>query len=387
MPTAAEPPQRGDHAPLGEGPLGEAPLGDAPLGDKPLGTKPAGSADPAAMFTVDDFEVAARERLESSVYDFVVGGAGNEDSISHNRRALQRLRILSRTMIDVSHIDMSTSVLGIDLAMPLFVAPSAMQRLSHPDGERAVASAAAAAGIPMILSMNTSTTIDDVAESGVPLLLQMYIYRDRSVTEELIARAEQAGVKALCPTVDAAVMHWRVRELRNPLQIPADVEFKHLPGPRGGGLESNITWEMFEWLRGVTDLPIVLKGILDPADAARAADEGADGIIVSNHGGRQVAGAVSAWDVLPEVAERVAGRIPVLADGGIRDGVDLFRAIALGADAALIGRPAVWALAAAGQPGVERLLEILRTEFESVMGWTGSTSLAGVTSDRLVRVD
>lgn len=349
--------------------------------------KTPGSADPASMFTIDDFEAAARERLEASVYDFVVGGAGNEDTVTHNRRALQRLRILSRTMIDVSHIDMSTNLLGIDMEMPLVVAPSAMQRLSHPDGERAVAGAAAGAGVPMILSMNTSTTIEDVAASGVPLLLQMYLYRDRSVTEDLIALAEQAGVTAICPTVDSAVMHWRVRELRNPLQIPDGVEFKHLPGPRGGGLESNITWEMFEWLRGVTDLPILLKGILDPADAARAVDEGASGIIVSNHGGRQVSGAVSAWDVLPEVAERVAGRIPVLADGGIRDGIDLFRAIALGADAALIGRPAVWALAAAGQPGVERLLEVLKTEFESVMGWTGSTSLASVTADRLVRVD
>lgn len=175
MHAAADPPQRGDHGPLGH---------------KPLGTKQPGSADPAAMFTVDDFQAAARDRLESSVYDFIVDGTGNEDSVSHNREALQRLRILSRTM--------------------------------------------------------------------------------------------------------------------------TDVEFKHLPGPSGGGLESNLTWEMFEWLRGVTDLPIVLKGILDPADAARAVDEGANGISVSHHRGRQVAGAVSAWDVLPEVAERVAGKIQVL---------------------------------------------------------------------------
>ncbi len=340
------------------------------------------------IFTVEDLERAAVDRLDESTYAYLAGAAGNESSLERNRRQLERLRILPRAMVDVSNVDLRTEVLGIPFSFPLAIAPSALQRLSHPDGEVAMARAAHAHGLPMILSMNTSSTIEDVAATGVTFMLQLYLYRDRSVAEKLIKRAEAAGCRAIVPTVDSAVLHHRPRELRAGFALPPGVEFVHLPPKgEGGGLEPNLTWDLVSWLRSVTDLPLVLKGILDPEDAVRAADEGVDGIVVSNHGGRQVSGAASAWEVLPGIADRVGGRMALFADGGVHDGNDVYRGLALGADAVLTGRAPVWGLAAAGQAGVERFLELVRREFESVMGWTGSTDVMRVTRDRLIAGD
>lgn len=337
------------------------------------------------LFDHSDLVRAAQQALDPAVLAYLAGGAGDESAVRRNRVALERLMILPRAMVDVSDIDPSSTVLGIPLAFPLMIAPSALQRMSHPDGEVAVARAAAASGIAMILSMNTSSTVEDVAATGVPFLLQLYLYRDRGVTERLIERATEAGCLGIVPTVDSAVLHHRPRELRAGFALPPGITFAHLPpAGEGGGLETNLTWDMVTWLRSVTDLPIVLKGILDPADAVRAAEEGVDGIVVSNHGGRQASGSVSAWDVLPDIVDRVKGRTVILADGGVQDGTDVFRGIALGADAVLTGRAPVWGLAAAGEAGVRRHLELVRRELESVMGWTGSTSVARVTRDRLV---
>jgi 4-hydroxymandelate oxidase len=344
------------------------------------------SADEIAsrIFDHDDLVRAAEAALQPAALAYLAGGAGDESSVRRNRRSLERLLILPRAMVDVSSIDLSTEVLGIPLAFPMMIAPSALQRMSHPDGEVAVGRATAESGLAMILSMNTSSTVEEVAATGVPFLLQLYLYRDRGVTERLIERATAAGCRGIVPTVDSAVLHHRPRELRAGFERPPGVDFVHLPPPgEGGGLETNLTWEMVTWLRSVTDLPIVLKGILDPADAVRAAEEGVDGIVVSNHGGRQASGAVSAWDVLADIVDRVKGRTTILADGGVQDGSDVFRGIALGADAVLTGRAPVWGLAAAGEAGVRRHLELVRREFESVMGWTGSTSVARATRDRI----
>ncbi len=341
--------------------------------------------DPGQLFTIDEFEEAARSRLETSVYEYIASGAGDDDTLHHNRRSLERWRVLPRAMVDVTDLSTGSTVLGRPTSLPLLIAPSALQRLSHPDGEMAMAKAAAAADIPMILSMNASTPLEEVAASGAATWLQLYIYRDRQVTEDLVARASSAGMDALCITVDHAVLPWRVRELRRPLQVPPGVEFVHLPPDRqAGATETALTWDLVEWLRSTTPLRIVLKGILDPADAVLAAEHGVDAIIVSNHGGRQLAGSVSAWDMLPAIADRVGGRLEILADGGVRSGMDLFRALALGADAALIGRPAVWGLATAGEAGVTRVLQLLAGEFTSALGSTGCRTPAEIQRDRLV---
>ena len=331
------------------------------------------AVDPAALMTIDEFEAVARKTLEPSVYDYVAGGAGNEDSVEHNRRALGRWRIRPRMLVDLSHLDPSISLLGDDLASPLLLAPSALHRLAHPDGELATAHAAKRAGVGMILSMNASTALEDVAAVGATTWFQLYLYRDRQVTIDLLARAEAAGCRAICLTVEHPGMPWRVRELRQPLRIPPGAEFVHLPPERRGpeDLEPNLTWDLVEWLRDATSLRIALKGILDPEDARLAAELGVDAIVVSNHGGRQMSGSVAAWDVLPQVAAAVDGRCSLLADGGVRTGVDVFRAIALGADAVLIGRPVVWGLAAAGEAGVAQIIRLLHDEFVSILGSTG----------------
>jgi 4-hydroxymandelate oxidase len=352
--------------------------------DEARAPSPQDSGVPA-LYSLDDFEEVARERLEPSVYEFVAGGAGNGDTVERNRRVFDQWLLMPRVMVDVSRRDPNTTVLGQRISFPLLIAPSALQRLLHPGGELATAEAAARAGTAMVLSMNASMPLEEVATAGGLLWFQLYVYKDRGVTEQLVARAAAAGYRALCVTVDHAVMPWRVRELRQPLRIPPDITFSHLaPERQADALDAGFCWDTLAWLRTVTDLPIVLKGILNPADAALAAEHGVDAVIVSNHGGRQLAGSVTAMDVLPAVVEAVDDRLEVLADGGIRSGIDLFRMIALGARAGLIGRPALWGLAAAGSRGVERVLEVVREEFVSAMGSTACTTTAEIGREALL---
>lgn len=340
--------------------------------------------DLSMIHHLDQLEGIAEERLSPTTFGYVAGGAGQERAVRNNRDALDRISIVPRVMRDVADVSTATTVLGGPTRHPLIVAPSAVQRLSHPDGELATARAARDAGLTMVLSMNASTTMEDVSATGVDFWMQLYVSPDRGHMRGIVERAFDAGAKALCITVDHAGMPTRLRELHRPLVVPPDVQFVHLDSdPSKRGIDRTIDWGVVEWVRGVSDLPLLLKGVLHPEDGRLAAEAGVDGVIVSNHGGRQLDGAVSAYDVLVPLLEAVDGRAEVFADGGIRSGNDLFKVLALGARAGLIGRPVWWGLAAGGQAGVVRVLEILTTELEETMRLCGARTLDDVDRDML----
>jgi len=342
--------------------------------------------DVASIHHVDELEEIARRRLPAATYGYVAGGAGRETTIAANRESLDQLRLVPRVMRDVAQVSTATTLLGDETALPLVVAPSAVQRLAHPDGELATARAARAAGLTMVLSMNASTTVEEVTATGVRCWMQLYFSRDREHMRGVVRRAEAAGVSALCVTVDHAGMPTRLRELDRPLEIPSDVRFVHLSDdPARRGVDRTLTWEVVGWLRDVTDLQIVLKGVLHPDDAALAATHGVDGIIVSNHGGRQLDGTVATYEVLPAVLRAVDGRCEVFADGGIRSGPDLIKALALGARAGLIGRPVWWGLAAAGEAGVARVIQLIADDFTETMRLCGSADVGSIGPDLLWR--
>jgi 4-hydroxymandelate oxidase len=342
--------------------------------------------DVAGIHHVDEFEGLAEARLPPATYGYVAGGAGREDTVRHNRASLDRLRLLPRVLRDMSEVSTATTVMGSEISYPLIVAPSAVQRLAHPDGELGTARAARDAGLVMILSMNSSTTVEEVRATGVRCWMQLYFSLDLDHMHSIVARAESAGVEALCVTVDHAGMPTRVRELHRPLEIPPEVTFVHLPEDRSKrGVDRALNWDHIDWLADLTDLPIVLKGVLHPGDAALAAEHGVSGIIVSNHGGRQLDGTVSAYDVLPFVIDAVGGEIEVYADGGIRSGTDLLKVLALGARAGLVGRPVWWALAAAGEVGVARMLRLISDDFLAAMRLCGVQEVSGIAPDHLWR--
>lgn len=345
-----------------------------------------GAFDPAGIHDVDEFEALARARLPEATYGYVAGGAGREATIAHNREALDRLLLVPRMLRGVDDVDTSTTILGTKVAFPLLVAPSAVQRLATPEGELATARAVEQAGLLMVLSMNASTTVEEVCAVGAPVWMQLYFSPDRSHMATIVGRAEAAGVKALCITVDHSGMPTRLRELRRPLVVPPEVPFVHLDPDRAKRVvDGSLTWDAVDWLRGVTDLPIVLKGLLHPADAMLAAERGVDAVIVSNHGGRQLDGVVGALDVLPRVVDAIGDRCEVLVDGAIRTGPDLVKALASGARAGLVGRPIWWALAAGGEPAVARVLEIIGTDFEAAMRLCGCSTIPEVGGELLWR--
>lgn len=344
----------------------------------------ADPVDLGAIHHVDDLEEIARARLAPTTYGYVAGGAGQERSVSRNREALDSILLMPRVMRDVETVSTSTSILGAGSSYPLIVAPSAVQRLSHPDGEIATARAVRDAGLTMILSMNASTTMEDVAAEGVSFFMQLYFSADRPHMESVLRRAESAGARALCLTVDHAGMPTRLRELRRPLVIPPEVEFVHLdPDPVRRGIDRSLTWGVIEWIRGVSSLPIVLKGLLHPEDGRIASELGVDAVVVSNHGGRQLDAAVSSYDVLGRFLDVVGDEMEVYADGGIRSGNDLVKVLALGAKAGLIGRPVWWGLASGGEAGVRRVIELITTEFEEVMRLCGAASVNEIDGDIL----
>ena len=328
---------------------------------------------------VDEFEEIAGGRLSETTLGYVAGGAGQERTIRRNRESLDRLLLVPRVLRNVRDVSSETTILGTPMEIPLLLAPSAVQRLAHPDGELATARAARDAKITMILSMNASTRVEEVAAEGVSFWMQLYCSEDRRHMAELIDRAGAAGAGALCLTVDSAGMSTRLRELRRPLVVPSHVQFVHLADdPAQRGVDRSLSWSVIEWLREVSDLPIVLKGVLNAEDARIASELGVDGLIVSNHGGRQLDGSVSAYDVLPGILSAIDGRIEVLADGGIRSGIDLMRALALGAGAGLIGRPVWWGLASAGEAGVARVIELIRNDFVEAMRLCGVSATSEI---------
>jgi L-lactate dehydrogenase (cytochrome) len=355
-------------------------------------------------------EEAARAVMAPRAFDYVAGAAGSGDTARANFRAFRQWRIVPRMLTDVSTPLYSSRLLGTDLAVPYLLAPIGVLGLAHPDGELAVARAAATAGVPMILSTMATATMEDVAGANGDgqRWFQLYWPKDRTVAASFLRRAEAAGYRVLVVTLDTRTLAWR----------PRDLDRAYLPFLQGVGIQNylsdpafqagqvtsvdddpqtailrytqifgdlSLTWDDIPFLREHWHGPIVLKGILSVADAHRAAEAGVAGIVVSNHGGRQVDGAIAALDALPAIAQAVGSRVAVLFDSGIRGGADMIKALALGAQAVLVGRPYVYGLALGGEAGVRHVLRALRNDFELTMRLTGLASLSELGPDCLQR--
>ena len=355
------------------------------------------------LLNLQDYENAARERLTEVVHAYYASGANDEITLRENRAAFERLALAYRVLVDVSRRDLATTVLGQRLAFPAIVAPVAFQRLAHPEGEIATARAAGAAGTIMVLSTLSTSLVEDVVKaSSGPVWFQLYVLKDRAATESLVRRAEAAGARALVLTVDAPLLGRRERDVRHRFQLPAGLSVKNLEAcglgdfPKGvpdsglaawfaSLLDPSLTWKDLEWLRSITSLPVVVKGIVRADDAVRAVEHGASAVVVSNHGGRQLDTAPATIDVLPAIAEAVQGRVELMLDGGVRRGTDVVKALALGARAVLVGRPVLWGLTVDGASGVARVLELLRGETDLAMALCGCPTVADVTRDLVVR--
>ena len=343
-----------------------------------------------SSFNVGDYEREAERLLDPGAFGYFAGGAGDERTLSDNVEAFSRWQLRPRVLVDVSEVRTETTVLGSRASMPLLVAPTAFQRLAHPDGELATARAAAAAGTVMCQSTLSSVTPGELAAAapGARLWFQLYWSSDRGFTADLLARVVEAGFKAVVFTVDFPAAGRRERDLRTAFTLPDDLATPNIPdslqrqdfhAALGQIVDPTLTWRDLEWLRAHCPLPVLLKGILSADDALLAAEHGAEGVIVSNHGGRQLDGVAASLDALPEVVEAVDDRVEVLLDGGVRRGTDVLKALALGARAALVGRAAVWGLAVGGEQGVREVLELLRAEIELGLTHLGCHSPAEVT--------
>ena len=321
--------------------------------------------------TVEDYVPVARAAIAADVWNYYEGGAGDERTLAENRRAFDRWMLRPRFLRGAGSPDTSTSVLGSALRFPVGVAPWAYQRLAHPDGELATARAAAAAGTVMVVSSTTESYLEDVAAaSDGPKWWQLYVAEDRGFTEAMLRRVVSAGYEAICWTVDFVVNGLRHRDTRSGFVMPIGV------GASDYLFDASITWDDLGWIKDrAPGIPVIVKGLLTAEDAELAVQSGADAIVVSNHGGRQLDRSPAGLDALPEVAAQVAGRVPVLMDGGVRRGTDVLTALALGASAVLVARPTIWGLAAEGEAGVAGVLEILRAEFENAMALTGCRSV------------
>lgn len=346
-----------------------------------------------APLNLNDFEVRARERLPQMTYEYFAGGANDELTLTENLAAWQRLWLQPRSLVDVGTVDIQTTVVGQRLAAPILTAPCSFNRMAHPDGEVGVARATRDAGLLQVVSMQATTTIEEVAAEGGARWFQLAILRDRGITRALVDRAERAGYTALCVTVDVPVLGRRERDSRNGFRLPDGVSMVNLDpytqGAMGGSDDQSalaqfvnelwdptLTWDAIDWLCSITSLPVITKGVLTAEDARQSVAHGAQGVIVSNHGGRQLDGVRSTCAALPAVADAVGGDVAVLVDGGIRRGADVIRALALGARAVLIGRPYLWALAVDGERGVRAMLALLRGEVELAMGLLGRCTLS-----------
>lgn len=348
-------------------------------------------AVPPDVVSLADYERHACARLPEPIWAYIAGAGADGITRRWNREAFDRIALAGRVLADMRDATTATALLGLDLRSPVLLAPVAFQRLAHPDGELATALGAGAAGTPMTVSTQASASIEDIAAGAHgPLWFQLYFQPDRAFTLSLVRRAEQAGYRAIVATVDAPVNGVRNEEQRSGFRLPPGIEAVNLrdapqPRHRAGPGESPVfrglldgapTWADIEWLRGQTRLPVLLKGIIDPRDAAAAVDAGCDGIVVSNHGGRTLDTLPATIDALPGIAAAVAGRVPLILDGGVRRGTDVLKALERGAAAVMVGQPVMHALAVAGAVGVVHMLAILCAELEVAMALTGRRTIA-----------
>jgi 4-hydroxymandelate oxidase len=348
---------------------------------------PDTAADPIELLEI---EPLARKRLTPAAWEYISSGAGDEISLRWNRESFDRLRLMPRALVDVSSLDLRVNLFGRELPHPILLAPTAYHRLVHNEGELETARGADAAQAIMVVSTMATTSVEEIAaQTKGPLWFQLYVHPDRGFTRNLVKRAEAAGCQALVLTVDTPVVGLRYREMRIKFSLPPGMDRPHLRGlpdvptghlPPGKTIysalfDSKLTWKDIEWLRSFVRVPVLLKGILNPEDADLAVRSGVDGIIVSNHGARNLDTVPATIDVLPLIVERVKRSVPVLIDGGIRRGTDVLKALALGANAVLIGRPYLYGLGLMGSKGVILVIDILRRELETAMALTGNTSI------------
>jgi L-lactate dehydrogenase (cytochrome)/(S)-mandelate dehydrogenase len=367
-------------------------------------------------YSIDALRGLARAALPKPIFDFADGAAEDEHTLRRNEAAFAEIELLPQPLRGASERDLSITLFGKRMSMPLMIGPTGLAGLFWPDGERCAARAATAVGTAFCLSHGSVCTLEQLAEcNAAPRWMQVFVYRDRGFTRELTERAAKAGYDALVLTIDNQLLGNRERDVRNGFTIPPrlgavgiarmalkapwlwrmrkelkritfgnyvrpgeSADIKQLAGRMASLLDPSMSWKDVDELRQIWKGPLVLKGIMHPEEAKRAIDHGVDGVIVSNHGGRQLDGSPASIDALPAVVDGVSGRIPVLVDGGVRRGVDVVRALALGASACLVGRPQLWGLAVAGEEGVAHMLDIYRREIDRVMGLCGVTRIADI---------
>lgn len=368
--------------------------------DRP-GEKSGGKARKTArLLTIDDWEKAARRKLSRAAYDYYRSGADDERTLRRNERAYRRWVIWYRVLRDVAQRSLATTVLGQEVASPILVAPTAYHRMAHADGELATARAAAARGTILVASTLATTSLEAVAEAtAAPKWFQLYVHKDRGFTRDLVQRAETAGYDAIVLTVDTPLLGRRRRDERGGFCLPEGMRMENLvaalaDAPDDGSMlaayvadrhDASLTFDDLAWVRAQSHLPVVLKGVVRADDAGRAVDAGVAGIIVSNHGGRQLDGAPATLDALPGVVAAVAGRAEVMLDGGIRRGTDVLKALALGARAVLVGRPVLWGLAVGGEEGVVAVLSLLEEELSRAMALAGCARIGDIDRSLVAR--
>ncbi len=380
-------------------PVSTAPAGHDAGGAGRQGSEPASKIGPE-LVSLSDFEEMAKTKIPHMAWEFFNGAVADEITMRWNKEAYQKIRLKPHILVDVSKLDTRVTLFGQEHSFPILLAPTAYHKLAHPDGELATARGANAANVTLVVSTVATTSIEDIA--GVakgPLWFQLYVQEDKGFTKSLVERAEAAGCKAICLTVDTPISGARNREQRAGFKLAPNLERPNLRGlkingvdastaaeghnPSGGGiysavLDPKLTWKDVEWLRSFMKVPLLLKGVLNPDDADLAVKAGVSGIMVSNHGARNLDTVPATVDALPQVVEKVAGRVPVIVDGGVRRGTDVLKALALGANAVMIGRPYVYGLGVAGGDGVAAVVNILRREFEMAMALTGRPTIASI---------
>jgi 4-hydroxymandelate oxidase len=347
---------------------------------------------PASPVNIYEYETIAKERLPQPEYDFIAGGAADEITLRRTREVFDAIMLRPRMLVDISAVDLSTTVLGQRIAFPIMVDPAGNHGRAHPEAELATARAAGATGTVMILSSGSTRSLEEVAKAATgPIWFQQYLYKDRGLTKQMAQRAQDAGYSALCLTLDSTVRAKRERNIRNdyvtaPSPNYAGLELEETSwrfssdAPRGANalIDRAATWSYLDWLADNTALPLVVKGIMTGEDARLCVEHGVKGLIVSNHGARQLDTTFASVEVLPEAVEAVDGRAEVYLDGGIRRGTDVLKALALGARAVLIGRPLFWGLAVDGEPGLQAVIQMLRDELEMAMGMCGRPTVRSV---------
>jgi 4-hydroxymandelate oxidase len=349
-----------------------------------------------------DYERLAGEKLPAMAFEYYAGGACDEITLRENRTAYDRIRLKQRVLANVSKRDMTCTVLGQKISFPVMTAPMAFQRMAHPSGEIGITKACSEEGVINILSTLSTTAVEDVVKSSsTPVWFQLYVYRDREATKELVKRVISAGCKALVVTVDAPLLGKREKDVRNRFVLPEGLDVKNMSASLKGGnkheegselagyfaseLDPSLRWKDVEWFKSIAgDLPVVLKGITSGEDAELAVEHGADGIVVSNHGGRQLDTCRATIDILPEVRIAAEGKAEIYIDGGIRRGTDIVKAIALGAKTVVLGRPMLWGLAVDGENGARKVLQILKKELDLAMALCGCRNVKEISRSLIV---